>query len=122
MESGQQTQRVNLDEITKTRDYIYKQIELLNYLLYRKKGIFDAMETTDILSPYKIALRLLSVGAFHILIWIIIVSGLVGIYLLYMKDYYLPLGIVALIFVVIISVDVKKRLEFHKEIKKRLGD
>lgn len=120
MESGQQTQRVNLSEITTTRDYIYKQIELLNYLLYRKKGIFDALETTDILSPYKTALRLFSVGAFHMLIWVIIVSVIIGMYLLYVKAYYWPLWMIALIFVVIIYVDIKKRLELHKEIKKRL--
>jgi len=120
-ETRQPTSRIKMDDIIKTRDYIYKQIELLNYLLHRRSRI-DALDATDILSPYRTLLRLLSFGAIHLMIWVFIVLIVVILYSLYANHYYWVMMLLIIIFAIVMSVDVLKRLDIHKEIKKRLED
>lgn len=119
MESGQPTKRITIEQIIKTRDYIYKQIELLNYLLHRR-SIIDTLDSTDILSPYKTALRFLSFIAFHVMIWVCIVLIMFVLYSLYVNNHYWILLLLVIGFAIIMSVNVTKQMEIHKEIKKRL--
>lgn len=121
METGQPTKRITIDQIIKTRDYIYKQIELLNYLLHRR-SIIDVLDSTDILSPYKTALRFLSFITFHVMIWVCIVLIIFAMYSLYVNDHYWVLWLLVIGFAIIMSVNVAKQREIHKEVKKRLKD
>ncbi|HUU49376.1 MAG TPA: hypothetical protein VMW81_00240 [Nitrospinota bacterium] len=122
--SKQKTSKVNIEEVRKTREYIYKQIELLNYMLYKSKGILEPKVTIDILAPYRFFLRAISVFLFHLLIWVTIVLIIIGLYLLYSKGIIWLLVIVAVIIIAVISIvtyyDIKERINIHKEIKKRL--
>lgn len=121
METGQPTKRITIDQIIKTRDYIYKQIELLNYLLHRR-SIIDALDSTDILSPYKTALRFLSFIAFHVMIWACIVLIIFALYSLYVDNYYWILWLLAISFTIVMTVNVLKHVKIHREVKKRLKD
>ncbi len=119
----QQTKRITIEEIQKTREYVYGQIELLNYLLYRKSGMDDVSVKTNILHPYSHLLRLISLAAIHLAIWIAIAGALLFIYSLYADGYYWFVGILAAILiaalVLVVIVDFRKRREIEKEIGKR---
>ena len=121
MQTGQPTKRIKLEDIVKTRDHIYKQIELLNYLLHRRSSI-DALDATDILSPYKILLRLLSFGAFHLVIWVFIILIVFILYSLYINQHYWVMTLLVIIFAIVVAIDVQKRMDIHREVKKRLKD
>lgn len=123
--SGQSTPRPAIDEIQQARAFIYNQIEVLNYLLYRKSGLDDVSAATNILHPYRQLTRLIVRGAVHLTIWVAVAGSILGIYRLYTLEYYRSL--VAIVLLVAISVtifvvvDVRKRRDIEKEIRKRLG-
>jgi len=118
--TGQRTRKATLEEIQKTREYIYSQIELLNYLLYRKSGIDDVSVKTNILHPYSHLLRLVSLGIVHLAIWVAIAGAILVIYSLYANGYYWPTGVVAVALIVLVLVDMRKRREIEKEIGRRI--
>ena len=120
MATGQQTRKTDLDEIQKTREYVYSQIELLNYLLYRKSGIDDVSVKTNILHPYRHLLRLMSLAVTHLAIWVAIAAIILIVYSLYSDGYYSPVGILAVGLIVLVIVDFRKRREIEKEIGRRL--
>lgn len=114
------TKKPSLQELTKAREYIYSQIELLNYLLYRRSGMDDASINTNVLHPYRYLLRMFSLGIIHLGIWVIIAGVIMGIYFFYMEGYYRLLIIVALLLAIVFYVDVRKRREIRLEFEKRL--
>ncbi len=120
MATGQQTRKATIEEIQKAREYMYSQIELLNYLLYRKSGIDDVSVRTNILHPYKHLLRLVSLAVMHLAIWVAIAGILLIVYSLYFDGHYFPVWILAIGLIVLVIVDFRKRREIEKEIGKRL--
>ena len=123
--SGQKTAKPTIDEIQKAREYVYSQIELLNYLLYRKTGMDDVSVKTNLLHPYRHLLRLLSPGVTHLAMWVAISGLILAVYSLYSEGYYWPLGVVAVsilvLIVVLVWVDIRKRKEIEREIQKRVN-
>lgn len=114
------TKKPTLQDITKAREYVYSQIELLNYLLYRKSGLDDVSIKTNVLHPYSYMLRMISLGFIHLSIWIIIAGVIMGIYFFYMEGYYWPLVLLVLVLASVFIVDVRKRREIRLDFEKRL--
>lgn len=119
--AGQDTKRPTQEEIIETHNYFYKQIELLNYLLYRSSDLDDVGSRSNVLYPYKYLLRIVSNGILHILIWIVIISLVFGIYWLFTHQIYWPVALIFLIFVIVIIADIRKRDEIKKQIEGRLN-
>ena len=67
--TDQKTSPVSLDRIKAARDFIYKQIELMNYLLYRHQMMYEPDYAVDITKPYKLLLRAITTMLFHLFIW-----------------------------------------------------
>ena len=120
MTAQKTTKKPTLQEITKARDYVYGQIEVLNYLLYRSSGMDDVSIGTNVLHPYSFLLRTLSLGIIHLGIWIIIAGAIIGIYLLYTQGYYWFLVVIALVLAAVVVTDVRKRREIKREFERRL--
>lgn len=115
------TNRPTIEEITRTREYVYSQIELLNYLLYRSSGVDDVSVSTNVLRPYSFLLRLLSIGIVHLGIWFVIAGTIIVVYLFYMQGHYMLLVIIILALAAIVIVDFRKRREIKQEFEKRLN-
>lgn len=114
------TKKPTLQEIANAREYIYNQIELINYLLYRKSGMDDVSISTNVLHPYSHLLRMFSLGVIHLAIWVSIAGLIMGIYYLYMGGYYWIVIAFAFVLAIVLVVDVRKRREVNLEFKKRL--
>lgn len=120
MTAQKTTKKPMLQDITKAREYVYSQIELLNYLLYRSSGMDDVSIKTNVLHPYSYLLRMLSLGIIHLSIWIMIAGVIMGTYFFYMEGYYWLLVVIALVPAVVVIVDIRKRREIRLEFEKRL--
>ncbi len=121
MTAQKTTKKPTLQDITKAREYVYSQIELLNYLLYRSSGMDEVSIKTNVLHPYSYLLRMLSLGIIHLVIWIIIAGVIMGIYFFYMEGYYWLLSVIVLVLSVVFIVDVRKRREIRLDFEKRLN-
>lgn len=120
--TNQKTTPITLDQIKSTRDYIYKQIELLNYLLYRRETIYEAQYAVDIVAPYRFLLRVISGFIFHLLIWSLIAGTLTSFYFSYKMRMLWPFIVFAIIFSIIIYFDIKGKRETYMKIKKMLKE
>jgi hypothetical protein len=114
------TKKPTLQEITTAREYVYSQIELLNYLLYRSSGMDDVSVKTNVLHPYSYLLRMLSLGIIHLGVWLTIAGVIMGAYFFYIEGYYWLLAILILILAVVFFVDARKRREIRLDFEKRL--
>jgi len=114
------TQKPILEDIIKAREFVYSQIELLNYLLYRSSGMDDVSIKTNVLHPYSYLLRMLSLGIIHLGIWILIAGVILGTYFSYTEGNYWLLTIIVLVLAVVFIVDVRKRRQIRLEFQKRL--
>jgi len=116
----QNTKPIPNDEYLKTRKYIYNQIELLNYLLYRSSEFDDVSVKTNLIYPYKYLLRMITISIAHILIWILIITVIYLLYWSFNYGHYWALGFVALILIYLMHIDIKQRKYINEEINKRL--
>ena len=66
--TGQKTDALTPGDLNVTRQYIYRQIKTLNYLLYRRSGWFDSDTYTNFFAALKYLLRFLSQALKHILV------------------------------------------------------
>jgi len=120
--TDQKTSLVSLDQIKNTRDYIYKQIELMNYLVYRHQMMYEPDFAVDITKPYKLLLRGITTVLFHLFIWGLIAGVLYTLYFCFTIDVIWPIIIFLAILIILVCIDLKKRIDIHREIKKRVAD
>lgn len=120
MTAQKTTKKPTLQEITKAREYVYGQIEVLNYLLYRSSSMDDVSIRTNVLHPYSFLLRMLSLGIIHLGMWSIIAGAIIVVYLLYAQGHYWLLSIIALCLAFIVGIDVRKRQDIKRELEARL--
>lgn len=117
----QKTGSVNINELTSTRDYIYRQVELLNYLLYRHEVIYEADVAVDVMAPYKFLLRATSALFLHIVVWLIIAAIIVGLYFSYLKGVLWPIAISVIVILLVVYFAIKERFEIYRQTRKRLS-
>jgi len=107
----------DISEIQKTREYIYKQIELLNFVLFRKDTTFEPSSHVSLFGSQQALLRLTSQITLHIASWGILA---VYIFLIYStvisENFSLSLILLAPLLAVVIH-DLKKKYQLSKESK-----
>ncbi|MCD6579823.1 hypothetical protein J7L48_10145 [bacterium] len=118
--TNQNTSPIQIEEVKKVRDYIYKQVELLNYLLYKKEDIFELGSAIDVLSPYRTFLRTASIFCIHLILWIVIGGLIIFLYIFYINNILWPLIIFGVTLLIIMFYDIKTRLKINQEIQERL--
>lgn len=109
---------IDLGEIRNTHAYVKKQIELLNFLLYKKDFGFDPKTQASLLGSQQALLRLISQTIIHVLTW-----GLLGVYLyalgfLFLTDRWGWLAILLSPLAIAVWRDGSKRLELRQEIER----
>jgi hypothetical protein len=123
--SGQNTSKLSIKEIQNARNFVYNQIEVMNYLLYRRHGLDDVSAKTNVLHRYQQLGRLLVLGVVHLTIWLFIVGLIFGVYTLYTHRHFLLLALIALVIVILLAlfsiVDLRTRKSIEKEIRRRVG-
>jgi len=118
--TSQKTTQITNEEYLKTRKYIYDQIEVLQFLLYKSSMLDDVSVRTNILYPYKYLFRMTSVLIIHLLMWALIISILFAVYALLVDGHYWALGLSGILLLYIVNVDMKQREKISKEVKKRI--
>jgi hypothetical protein len=110
-------EQLDMSEIKKTRVYIYSQIELLNFVLYKKDTTFDPSSHVSLFGSQQALLRLASQIILHVVSWGILA---VYIYWIYTAVISVNLGLnlillAPLLFIVI--HDLNKKYKLSKEAK-----
>jgi len=112
--TGQNTTGLSIETTRKTRNYICKQIEILNFLLYKNNIYFDLKAAVDPFIHYKVLLRVLSSIVLNIAIWAIIFGVFWISYALYVKGNYVLISIIIVILVIIAIYEIKQRFKIKK--------
>lgn len=110
--------KIDLSEIRDTHAYVKGQIELLNFLLYKKDFGFDPKTQTSLVGSQQAFLRLISQTITHVVTW-----GLLGLYLyalgfLFFTERWFWLAILLLPLVIAVWRDGSKRLQMGREVEK----
>jgi hypothetical protein len=117
---SQETTPATDDDRDSMRDYLYRQIEALNFLLYRSEGTGGVGDPRAILSPYKRILRLVMVGVTNFLLWVIAALGVAGALWLYEHRYFDFLGAVGVVLLVLLWIDTRRRATVRKGLEERI--
>lgn len=107
----------NLDiaAVTDTRYYIYRQIEILNYLLYKRDNSFDPLTNTAFIGTPLALLRAIANTSIQILTWSLVAGFIYVGYYLVQKDQFLWLMPYSLILILPLWIDAEKRIEMRRE-------
>ena len=116
--TNQKTSSASIKEVTSTRDYIYRQVELLNYLLYRHEAIYEADVAVDVLAPYRFLLRGASALFLHLIVWAAVASIIVLLYLSYLKGILWPIALPIIFLLIVFYFDIRKRDQIYQEVRK----
>jgi hypothetical protein len=117
--AGQSTVQPSKERVDKARDYVYSQIEQLNFVLFRQSDDFDPKTSLDVLKVLKRTLRFGLGGAIHVGIWALVIALIYLIYLAVADNYY-ALVCLAVLFVLIVAAEVKRRISISNEMEKRM--
>lgn len=117
---NQDTTPATVDDRDSMRDYLYRQVEALNFLLYRSEGTYGVGDPRAVLSPNKRLLRLLMVGATNLLLWIIAALAVAGGLWLYEHRYFDFLGGVGVVFLVLLWIDIRRRATVRDGLEERV--
>jgi hypothetical protein len=117
--TAQKTHELTLEEIKKTRAYIYGQIEILNYLLFGRHVWFDTGTYSDVFGTAKRLIRFVAQTVRDLIIWLLIISLLMALYVSYMEEWYWVLVVFVGLTALIIFFDTRRQLKLHAAIRKR---
>lgn len=107
----------DLREIAKTRDYIYKQIELHNFVLFKKDINFDASAHVALFGSQQALIRLFSQMAQHVTSWGVLAFYIYAIYWALLNEIIVLSLLLLLPIVVVVIHDLKKKYKLSKEAK-----
>lgn len=107
----------DVPSIQKTRDYIYKQIELHNFVLYKKDIIFDPSAHVALFGSQQALIRLTSQIAQHLASWGALALYIYAIYWALLNEK-LGLSLLLLVPIVVVVIhDLQKKYKLSKEAK-----
>lgn len=116
--TDQKTSEANIDELKRTRQFVYKQVKTFNYLLYRRSGWFDATTYTDFFASAKYLIRFLSQALKHLIVWLLVVVLFWITYVGYVSGRYWIVVIIVAIVSVPILYDWYRQVRLHREISR----
>lgn len=105
----------DVSEIKKTRDYIYKQIELHNFVLFKKDMIFEPSSHVSLFGSQQALLRLSSQIVQHVVSWGVLALYLYAIYRALLNEELAFSLILLLPVVLVVMHDLWKRYELDQE-------
>ncbi len=117
----QNTKEPGKEELKKVRAYIYDQIEILNYQLFRKDGAFDPVANSDVFGSVRALFRLLSIAIRHLVIWVTVISVVFLLYVCYLEQLYWILFLFVVVLFVVSYFDVKRERKLYREMKEKLN-
>lgn len=105
----------DMHEIEKTRAYIYKQIELHNFVLFKKDMIFEPSSHVSLFGSQQALLRLSSQIVQHVVSWGVLALYLYAIYRALLNEK-LALSLILLLPVVLVVMhDLRKKYKLDQE-------
>ncbi|MBU4143249.1 hypothetical protein KJ590_04635 [Patescibacteria group bacterium] len=117
---NQETSGVPDTQRDSLRSYLYGQIEVLNFILYRSQETGGVGDISATLSPYRSLLRLFFIGATHLLVWGLIALIIYGLLWLYQARQFSVIGVCAVVLLIVFWVDVRRRDDIEQGIENRL--
>lgn len=108
---------LTLKELSETREYIFKQIEILNFVLYKRTVLFDPKAYTTLFGVYQSAFRSISQAIFHFVAWALIAIYGYLFYISYLNECYICIAILATPIIAVFIRDMNKRYTMYKELK-----
>lgn len=102
------------------RLYLYNQIEALNMLLYRSEYLGGAGDPNAALSPQRRWLRLLLIAMGHFITWFLAVVTIAALVWLYQRGPIEIIGLIAVVFLVLLFLYVRRRGEVRKGLEQRI--
>ena len=108
---------LSLREIYDTREYIFRQIEILNFVLYKRSILFDPKVYTTLFGVYQNSFRALSQATFHLLSWALIATYGYLLYIFSIKEYYIAIALLLTPVIAVFIRDINKHYAMYKELK-----
>ena len=105
------------DQVLALREYLFGQIVLLNYVLYRRSEYGDIMASTDLRYQYRYILRVILVATTHVLIWLGISVLLGALYWSFANGIFWPLMLFGFFVLVLFIVDYNKRKDIRAKMQ-----
>ena len=119
--TGQKTTPPSQKDILDARNYVYRQIEVLNFLLYQRDESFHATSYTDVFGPLKRGLRAIAQATLHLVVWLAIFGLLAAVYWAATRTVYWPAFLVLSCQGLITTVYFYKRRQTHRRMLYKLG-
>lgn len=106
---------VDMNAVGATRSYIYRQIEMLNYLLYKRDSSFEPITNISFVSAPLALLRATANASAHIITWTLVGGFLYLGYFLFKEGQLLLLIPYSFVFLIPIWADMERRIEMRRE-------
>lgn len=106
---------LDLKNVRDTRAYIYRQIEMLNYLLYKRDNSFDPLANTAFVGPPLALIKAAANVTLHMVAWGMLLAFLYLGYYLFSEGLIFWLTIYSLVFVLPLWVDAERNIEIRRE-------
>jgi len=104
-------------DITDTRLYLYKQIELLNFVLYKRTIPFDPKNYATLFGFHQSAIRTFSQVMFDLVAWLVIALYGYLLYYSFTEEHYILFAIFTSPLISVLIRDLQKRYTMYKELK-----
>jgi hypothetical protein len=106
---------IDMEDVATTRAFIYRQIEILNYLLYKRDNSFDPLSNTAFIGPPLALLKAIANATLHLFTWGALVGFFYFGYYLFNKDQLLWLGVYSLVLALPLWVEAERSIEMRRE-------
>lgn len=116
---GQNVTPPTPERMQKARDWVYTQIELLNFALFTNSDDYDPREELNVLRPVKRAVRLGLSSLIQLVIWASFALLLYGLTLVTSGNYW-ALGFIVVLVALVLTAELKRRYALVGQIAKRM--
>lgn len=115
----QSTEPPDGKDIARARDYVYSQIEMLNFALFRQPEHFDVTVQSDILAPFRYLARAVFSVSIQLVLWFSLFGVLWAAYLAVLGK---PVAVVlsAVLVLLLLAAEAKRRLQMIRTLKHRM--
>lgn len=106
---------ISMTDVSTTRAFIYRQIEILNYLLYKRDNSFDPLSNTAFIGPPLAVLKAVASATLHLVTWCVLAGFFYFGYYLFKEDQIFWLVVYSLALVLPLWMDAERSIEMRRE-------
>lgn len=106
---------IDLNVVNDTRSYIYRQIEVINYLLYKRDNSFDPLKNIAFIGSPLALIRVTANTLVHLLTWALLAGFLYLGYYLFNKDNIFGSVVYVMVLVLPLWADAERGIEMRRE-------